>query len=67
MNTPRSTTGQRPAPVEPGFADLPLSAPERDGALDSGVLAMLHGPSAHDRAEADEPLPPGRSTRAGEH
>jgi hypothetical protein len=57
------------APVEPGFADLPMpvSVGATDDPVGSGVLAMLRGPSGQRQVDGSERLPPGRATRPGEH
>lgn len=69
MSQPPANPDRRDAPVEPGFADLPMpvSAGAADDALESGVLAKLQGPSAPRRTDASRRLPPGRATRPGEH
>jgi hypothetical protein len=60
---------RRYGPVEPGFAELPLpvSAGAAADPVESGALAVLRGSSGQGGAEARERLPPGRSTRPGEH
>lgn len=60
---------RRNGPVEPGFADLPLpiSAGAAADPVESGAFAMLRGASGRSEAAGSERLPPGRTTRPGEH
>lgn len=70
MNTPRPSLPEAGGAVEPGFADVPLFAINDNAgneAIESGPRALLEGPTSHEDAAASEQLPPGRSTRPGEH
>lgn len=69
MTRPQSPLQDPTGAVEPGFADLPafLSAKRPHDAIESDPRARLGPETANARTQRGERLPPGRSTRPGEH